>query len=182
MIVKETEIKDLLIVEPKIFADKRGYFFESYNKESYFKAGIDINFIQDNQSKSDYGVIRGLHFQNNPHSQTKLVRALYGKIFDVAVDLRKSSSTFGKWFGIELSDTNQFQLLIPKGFAHGFSVLSKEAVVLYKCDDFYHPETESGIIYNDPKLNIDWQISSKDAKVSEKDAQMSGLKEAGYNF
>jgi dTDP-4-dehydrorhamnose 3,5-epimerase len=170
MITKETGIKDLLIIEPKIFADKRGYFFESYNKEAFLEAGIDINFVQDNQSKSEYGVIRGLHFQNNPHPQTKLVRVLLGKIFDVAVDLRKDSSTYGEWFGVEISDSNQIQLLVPKGFAHGFSVLSKEAVVLYKCDDFYHPESESGIIYNDAKLNIDWKIPLKDAKVSSKDA------------
>jgi dTDP-4-dehydrorhamnose 3,5-epimerase len=182
MIIKETGIKDLIIIEPKIFADIRGYFFESYNKDAFFKAGININFVQDNQSKSEYGVIRGLHFQNNPHSQTKLVRVLAGKIFDVAVDLRKGSSTFGKWFGVEISDSNQIQLLIPKGFAHGFSVLSEKAIVLYKCDDFYHPESESGIIYNDPKLNIDWKIPTIDAKVSSKDAKLPLMKPSIYNF
>jgi len=173
----ETPIKDLFVVEPRVFEDPRGYFFESYSKLHFENAGIKYDFGQDNQSKSSYGVIRGLHYQKNPHAQTKLVRAIQGKIFDVAVDLREGSPTFGQWFGVELSDENKKQLLVPQGFAHGFSVLSETAVVMYKCDDFYHPECEGGLIYNDPSLNIDWGIPADKALVSDKDLVLPTLKE-----
>lgn len=182
MNIKETPIKDLLIIEPKVFRDDRGYFFESYNKEAFANKNIHIEFVQDNQSKSSYGVIRGLHYQKSPHTQTKLVRALQGRIFDVGVDLRVGSPTFGKWFGIELNDENQFQLLVPKGFAHGFSVLSDTAIVAYKCDDVYHPETEGGIVYNDPSLNIDWQIEKGKEIISPKDVLLPQLSEYNADF
>jgi dTDP-4-dehydrorhamnose 3,5-epimerase len=169
MNIIETGIKDLVIIEPRVFPDARGYFFESYSQVALEKAGITTKFVQDNQSKSTYGVIRGLHFQNAPHAQTKLVRALQGSIYDVAVDLRKDSETYGKWFGCELSDDNKRQLLVPKGFAHGFSVLSETAVVFYKCDDFYHPECEQGIVFYDETLNIDWKVDLSKVIISEKD-------------
>ena len=139
MKIVKTAIQDLVIIEPIVFEDSRGYFFESYNKNVFESENLRLDFVQDNQSKSGYGVIRGLHYQIAPHAQTKLVRVLSGKIFDISVDIRKGSPTFGKWVGVELSEENKKQILVPKGFAHGFSVLSKTAVVLYKCDDFYHP-------------------------------------------
>jgi dTDP-4-dehydrorhamnose 3,5-epimerase len=182
MEVTETGIEGLLIIEPAIFKDDRGYFFESYNAEKFIKAGLDFTFVQDNQSKSSYGVVRGLHYQVEPYAQTKLVRVLQGKILDVAVDIRKSSSTFGKWISLEISDLNKKQMLIPKGFAHGFSVLSDTAVVLYKCDALYAPEAERGIIYNDRHLNIDWGIRPIDIIVSKKDKLLSSLKNAEINF
>lgn len=182
MKILQTTIPDLLIVEPNVFEDARGYFFESYNKVKFQEQGIDITFIQDNQSKSSYGVTRGLHYQLNPKAQTKLVRVLHGSIWDVAVDIRKNSSTFGKWFGIELSAENKRQLLIPKGFAHGFSVLSLEAVVLYKCDDFYSPKDERGIMYNDPFLNIDWKVPSDKVILSAKDLKHPEFTLAETNF
>jgi dTDP-4-dehydrorhamnose 3,5-epimerase len=169
MNIIETGIKDLVIIEPRIFPDARGYFFESYSQVALEKAGIKTNFVQDNQSKSTYGVIRGLHYQKPPHTQTKLVRALQGSIYDVAVDLRKDSITYGKWFGCELSDENKRQLLVPKGFAHGFSVMSETAVVFYKCDDFYHPESEEGIVFYDETLQIDWKVDLSKVIISEKD-------------
>lgn len=182
MDIKSTFIKDLFIVEPKVFEDARGYFFESYNYDKLEKQGISLQFLQDNQSKSSYGVIRGLHYQLEPKAQTKLVRVLQGKVFDVAVDIRKNSSTYGKWFGIELSEQNKKQLLIPKGFAHGFSVLSETATVMYKCDELYAPEFDAGIIFNDPDLNIDWKIDPGTAVLSEKDGKLPGFKEAKNNF
>jgi len=169
MIVKETGIEGLLVLEPRVFKDPRGFFYESYNKEELSKHGIDYTFNQDNQSRSSHGVIRGLHFQKKPYAQVKLVRVIEGSIFDVAVDIRSGSPTYGKWFGIELSTENSLQLLIPGGFAHGFSVLSERASVLYKCDQYYHPESESGIRYDDPDLMIDWKISPEKAIISEKD-------------
>jgi len=169
MKIIETGITDLVIIEPRIFPDARGYFFESYSQVALEKAGITTNFVQDNQSKSTYGVIRGLHYQKPPHTQTKLVRALQGSIYDVAVDLRKDSETYGKWFGCELSDENKRQLLVPKGFAHGFSVMSETAVVFYKCDDFYHPECEEGIVFYDETLQIDWKVDLSKVIISEKD-------------
>lgn len=169
MQVIKTEFEGLFIIEPRIFEDKRGYFYESYNKQLLEKNGIFHNFVQDNQSKSSYGVIRGLHYQAEPYAQTKLIRALKGKILDVVVDLRKNSATFGKHFSIELSEENKTQFLIPKGFAHGFSVLSQEAVVFYKCDNFYNPQSERGLIYNDKSLKIDWQIPAEKHIISEKD-------------
>lgn len=178
----KTYIRDLFILEPNVFEDSRGYFFESYNKKILADKGIEFSFIQDNQSRSQHGVIRGLHYQANPHAQTKLVRVLSGEIFDVAVDLRAGSGTYGKWFGEILSDQNKKQMLIPKGFAHGFSVLSKEAIVLYKCDDYYHPETEAGILYNDPVLNIDWKIETGRELVSQKDKTLPGFNESVHIF
>jgi len=169
MIVRKTPLEGLLIVEPKVFKDQRGYFFESYNKKLYAENGISDNFVQDNQSFSSYGVVRGLHYQLNPFAQSKLVRVLQGKIFDVAVDLRKDSPTFGQWFGVELSSENFLQLYIPRGFAHGFSVLSEIAVVFYKCDNYYAPDYEEGILFDDPVLNIDWKVPIEKVIVSEKD-------------
>jgi len=182
MTIKETPIKDLLIIEPKVFKDSRGYFYECYNYGILEKYGITHRFVQDNQSKSSYGVIRGLHYQLQPKSQTKLVRVIEGTVYDVAVDVRKGSSTFGKWFGIELSAENCAQLLIPKGFAHGFSVLSETATVFYKCDELYAPETDAGINYNDPELNIDWKIPFDEVVLSEKDSKLPYLKDAKNNF
>jgi len=178
-----TKIKDLYIIEPKVFEDGRGYFFESYSKKVFDDlVGVEYDFVQDNESKSSYGVIRGLHYQLAPYSQAKLVRVLKGKVYDVAVDLRKASPTLGKWVGVELSAENKRQFLIPKGFAHGFSVLSDTAVFTYKCDEYYHPEAETGIIYNDSTLDIDWKIPEKDSKLSEKDKLLPEFKDAKLNF
>jgi dTDP-4-dehydrorhamnose 3,5-epimerase len=182
MKIQETLLKGLYIVEPKVFEDTRGYFFESYNAGVLEKFGISNRFVQDNQSKSSYGVIRGLHYQLQPKAQTKLLRVIEGKIYDVAVDVRKGSPTFGEWFGIELSAENKKQLLIPKGFAHGFSVLTETAVVFYKCDELYAPETDAGIIYNDPYLKIDWKIPVDKALVSDKDSKLPAFKDAKNNF
>lgn len=178
----QTGIKDLLIFEPKVFEDSRGYFFEAYNKQAFTDAGLSYNFVQDNQSFSKYGTIRGLHYQMNPHAQCKLVRALHGSILDVAVDIRKNSPTFGKVFSIELTAENKKQLLIPQGFAHGFSVLSDTAVVMYKCDALYSKESEGGIIYNDAELAIDWQLPADAAIVSDKDLILPSFKECKNNF
>ncbi len=165
----ETGIPDLLIFQPRIYQDARGYFFESYNKNVFLSQGLDYEWQQDNQSSSGFGVVRGLHFQIPPKAQTKLVRVLEGTILDVAIDIRKGSPTYGTAYTIELSADNKLQLLIPKGFAHGFSVVSKEAVVLYKCDAAYDPTLEKGILYNDPQLNIDWKIPGHQVILSEKD-------------
>jgi dTDP-4-dehydrorhamnose 3,5-epimerase len=178
-----TEIKDLFILEPKVFRDDRGYFLESYNKATLDSLlGKEYTFVQDNESKSSYGVIRGLHYQLAPFSQAKLVRVLQGKVYDIAVDLRKNSPTFLDWVGVELSSENKRQFLIPKGFAHGFSVLSETAIFQYKCDEYYHPEAEAGIIYNDPSLNIDWKIKTENIKISPKDLLLPKLEEANMNF
>lgn len=177
-----TDIPGLLIFEPKVFEDSRGYFFECYNEKNFHQQGIDIKWVQDNQSSSSYGVIRGLHYQLNPHAQTKLIRVLQGTILDVAVDIRKGSPTYGRSFSVELSESNNKQLFIPMGFAHGFSVLSEKAVVLYKCDAFYNKESEGGICYNDPVLNIDWKIPADKAIISEKDMQLPLLKDCKNNF
>jgi dTDP-4-dehydrorhamnose 3,5-epimerase len=168
----QTNIPDLLVFEPRVFEDSRGYFFEAYNENSFREAGVAIKFVQDNQSRSSYGVIRGLHYQLPPYAQTKLVRVLEGSILDVAVDIRKGSPTFGQSFTLELSAENKKQLYIPAGFAHGFSVLSPTAIVLYKCDQFYNKESEGGIRFNDPSLAIDWQIEKGKEIVSEKDLQL----------
>jgi dTDP-4-dehydrorhamnose 3,5-epimerase len=165
----ETTIPGLFVFEPKVFEDSRGYFFESYNENIFRQQGIELQFVQDNQSSSSFGVIRGLHYQLPPYAQTKLVRVLSGLILDVAVDIRKGSPTYGQHFSVELSAENKKQLFIPKGFAHGFSVLSKKAEVLYKCDEFYNKESEAGIIYNDEQLGINWEISSEQAVISDKD-------------
>ena len=165
----KTTIPNLLIFEPAVFEDSRGYFFEAYNEQLFQKEDITYRFVQDNHSKSSYGVIRGLHYQLPPYAQTKLVRVLEGAILDVAVDIRQGSPTFGQSFAIELSADNKKQLLVPAGFAHGFSVLSDTAIVLYKCDQFYHKESEAGIRFNDPALQIDWQVEKEKAIVSDKD-------------
>lgn len=182
MNIIKTKIPDLLIFEPRVFEDPRGYFYESYNEKVLQQTGVDFHFVQDNQSKSVYGVIRGLHYQIEPYSQTKLVRVLQGNILDVAVDIRKGSPTYGKIYTLELSDENKKQLLIPKGFAHGFSVLSETAVVLYKCDEFYNKESERGIFFNDTELNIDWKIELDKAVVSEKDRVLPRFADAENNF
>lgn len=166
-----------MILEPKIFRDIRGYFFESYHQGILEKAGVRIDFVQDNQSRSVQGVIRGLHFQKEPQAQAKLIRVIEGVIYDVAVDIRKGSPTFGKWYGLEISSVNHLQILIPAGFAHGFSVISPHATILYKCDAYYHPGLESGIRYDDPDLNIDWQIDVNHAIVSEKDRALPFFKD-----
>lgn len=178
----KTEFPGLLVFEPNVFEDSRGYFFEAYNEKQFQQEGIDIRWVQDNQSSSSYGVIRGLHYQLPPYDQTKLVRVLRGKILDVVVDIRKGSSTFGKSFSKVLSAKNRRQLLIPKGFAHGFSVLSEKAEVLYKCDGFYNKESEGGIIYNDPALEIDWRIPAEEAIVSDKDKILPTLAECRNSF
>ncbi|MFI3297272.1 MAG: dTDP-4-dehydrorhamnose 3,5-epimerase [bacterium] len=173
MQIIETPIKDLVIIDPRVFNDERGFFFESYNKERYHAAGIKQDFIQDNFSKSTYGVIRGLHFQKPPYSQAKLVQVIEGSVFDVAVDLRSDSETYGQWYGAELTAENHRQFLIPQGFAHGFAVLSEVAVFSYKCDNLYHPEAEGGVMYNDATLNIDWRIPADKAVISPKDLKNS---------
>ncbi|MGN6533190.1 MAG: dTDP-4-dehydrorhamnose 3,5-epimerase [Ginsengibacter sp.] len=178
----KTSIPDLLIFEPKVFEDNRGYFLESYNQKLFSAEGIKIRFVQDNQASSSFGVVRGLHFQKNPHAQTKLIRVLSGSIIDVAVDIRKGSPTYGQAYSILLSAENKKQLLVPKGFAHGYSVISDTAEVFYKCDEFYHKETEGGITWNDPALNIDWQLPLDKIVVSEKDRQYSLFEESDYDF
>lgn len=169
MKVFKTEIDGVFIIEPVVFEDERGYFFESYNQEDLKKQGIDYNFIQDNQSKSRYGTVRGIHFQKGEYAQAKLVRVLEGKVLDVAVDLRRGSPTFGKHVAVELSAENRRQLMIPRGFGHGFSVLSETAVFAYKCDNVYNKASEGGLRYNDPALGIDWKIDADKAILSEKD-------------
>lgn len=166
---KETGFPDLLLFEPVVFEDHRGYFFESYNQNICEAAGVNIQFVQDNQAQSSYGVIRGLHYQLAPHAQTKFIRVLSGAILDVVVDLRKGSPTFGKSFSVELSAANKLQLLVPKGFAHGYSVLTPTAEVFYKCDSFYNKAAEGGVLFNDPALQIDWRIPADKQIISEKD-------------
>jgi dTDP-4-dehydrorhamnose 3,5-epimerase len=177
-----THIEGLVIIEPAIFEDSRGYFFEAYNENLFRQNGIQCHFVQDNQSRSSYGVIRGLHYQLNPHAQSKLVRVLEGSILDVAVDIRKGSPTYGHHFSIELTSENKKQLFIPSGFAHGFSVLSTTAIVLYKCDEFYNKESEGGIRFDDHELSIDWRIDPSKSVVSEKDIQLPLFKHASSNF
>jgi dTDP-4-dehydrorhamnose 3,5-epimerase len=182
MKIEETPFEDLYIIEPKIFNDERGYFMESYNYEVFRRFGIDINFLQDNQSYSKKGVLRGLHFQNAPHAQTKLVRVIRGAILDVVVDLRSDHQTYGQHFSILLSSQNHRQLLVPKGFAHGFSVLSEEAEVLYKCDELYCPQAENGILYNDPYLGIDWGLPEQELIISPKDKLNLTFEELSSKF
>ena len=178
----ETGFPGLRVFEPVVFKDSRGYFFESYNEKVFKESGIEEYFIQDNQSSSSYGVIRGLHYQLHPQAQSKLVRVLSGKILDVVVDIRKGSPTFGKNFSLELSTENRKQIFVPKGFAHGFSVLSEYAEVFYKCDEFYSKENEAGILYNDPVLNIDWGIPAGKVIVSAKDSKLPLLSDCKNNF
>lgn len=182
MQINKTGFEGLIIIEPRIFKDSRGYFYESYNESNFQSASLNYKFVQDNQSKSSYGVVRGLHYQTEPYAQTKLIRVLQGKIMDVAVDIRHGSTTFGKYYGVELSDENHLQLLVPQGFAHGFSVISKTAVILYKCDNFYYPQSERGIVYNDKTLNIDWKLRAGEIIVSEKDKVLPALCDAEINF
>ncbi|MCJ7446329.1 MAG: dTDP-4-dehydrorhamnose 3,5-epimerase [Bacteroidales bacterium] len=182
MEIIETGFKGLVVVQPEVFTDTRGYFFESYRHETFIKAGISFTPVQDNESKSVKGVIRGLHYQLCPFDQAKLIRVVVGKIFDVAVDLRKNSSTFGKWYGIELDSENKTQLFIPKGFAHGFSVLSETAIIQYKCDNVYNPHYERGMSLKDPFLNIDWRIGIENQIISQKDLKHPNFNEAENNF
>ncbi len=177
----ETDIPDLVIFEPKILPDSRGYFFESYNEDTCKAAGINIKFVQDNQAGSEYGVIRGLHFQAGAYAQTKFIRVLSGSVLDVVVDLRKDSPAFGRSFSIELSAENKKQLFVPKGFAHGYAVLSEKAEVLYKVDTFYNKASEGGIFYNDPVLNIDWKIERDRHLVSEKDMMLPSFESVKNN-
>lgn len=181
MTIRETGIEGLLLLEPRVFTDARGSFQESYHRQRFHELGVEMEFIQDNQSHSVFGVIRGLHFQRPPHQQTKLVRVTSGTVYDVAVDIRPGSATYGKWFGIELSGENHLQLLVPEGFAHGFSVLSDEATVFYKCDAYYHPTSESGIRYDDPDLDIDWKLGPADGIISEKDRQLPYFKDLKHD-
>ncbi|MGL5260766.1 MAG: dTDP-4-dehydrorhamnose 3,5-epimerase [Bacteroides sp.] len=180
MKIEETHIKGLYIIEPRIFTDDRGYFFESFNQEEFEQHVGPIRFVQDNESKSSFGVVRGLHFQEPPYTQAKLLRVVQGRVLDVAVDLRKNSPTYGQHFSIELSADNKKQVFLPKGFAHGFSVLSEKAIFQYKCDEFYHPESENGIAWNDPGLQIDWQIPMKYIILSEKDQKYKSLSETPF--
>ena len=178
----KTDFPGLLIFEPVVFEDSRGYFFESYNEKVFSAEGVEIKFVQDNQARSNYGVIRGLHFQLAPYAQTKLIRVLSGSILDVAVDIRKGSPTYGKAYTLELTAENKKQLLVPKGFAHGYSVLSETAEVLYKCDEFYNKQSEGGLLYNDPTLTIDWQIPAGKAVVADKDRVHPGIDNCVSNF
>lgn len=182
MNVEKTKFDGLFIIQPKVFHDDRGYFMESYNANVLKQADIHLDFLQDNQTFSRKGVVRGLHFQNPPYAQTKLVRVLHGTILDVVVDLRRNLPTFSQHFSIILSAENRTQLLVPKGFAHGFSVLSDTAEVLYKCDEFYHPEAEGGLLYNDPELGIDWCLPEGDVILSDKDKMNPMLNKANVKF
>lgn len=180
--VTRNEIEGLMVIEPKVYRDERGYFVETYNERDLAEAGLCENFVQDNQSMSSKGVLRGLHFQKE-FPQGKLVRVLEGKVFDVAVDIRPGSATFGKWFGVELSDENMKQFYIPRGFAHGFYVMSERAVFAYKCTDFYHPNDEGGILYSDPEIGIEWPFEEGcEVILSEKDRRWAGLAETIQNW
>jgi dTDP-4-dehydrorhamnose 3,5-epimerase len=174
-----TKFKDVFLIKPQVFHDQRGFFYESYSQRDFEKQGIKIDFVQDNHSLSEkIGTLRGLHFQKPPFEQTKLVRVTNGKIYDVVVDIRKNSATFGQWEGYELSAKNFWQLLVPRGFAHGFETLEENTEVQYKCDQFYHPDADSGIIWNDPDLKINWPI--RDIIISEKDSRLPFFKEINY--
>ena len=182
MKIIETGFKGLIVIKPKLFKDPRGYFFESFNQVVLNNAGISFTPVQDNESKSSKGVIRGLHYQLMPFAQAKLIRVIEGKIFDVALDLRKNSLTFGKWFGIDLDSDSKDMVLIPKGFAHGFSVLSDTAVIQYKCDNVYNSQYERGIFLNDPLLDINWKTGAAAQLVSDKDLQQPLFRDAEYDF
>lgn len=175
MKVIKTDIEGVVIIEPQLFGDSRGYFMESYSERDFARLVAPVRFVQDNESRSRYGVVRGLHYQREPYSQSKLVRCLEGRVLDVAVDIRPKSPTYGKYVAVELSADNHRQLFIPKGFAHGFAVLSKEALFAYKCDEFYHPEAECGIAWDDPTLSIDWGLPKEDIILSEKDKGYNNL-------
>jgi len=181
MKIKTTPLKDCYIIEPTIFEDERGYFFEKFNEKKFEDlTGMNGHFVQDNISKSSYGVLRGLHLQKGEHAQAKLVSCLEGKVWDVAVDLREDSPTYGKWFGIELTPENKLQLYVPRGFGHGFSVISETAVFAYKCDNFYNKDSESSVKYNDEDLNIDWKLDEKDMILSGKDLNAPNFKEKQF--
>ena len=182
MNVIKTDLDGVVIIEPRIFNDDRGYFFESFSERDFFANVREIHFVQDNESKSSYGVLRGLHFQKPPFAQSKLVRVIKGAVLDVAVDIRVGSPTFGKYVAGELSADNHRQFFIPRGFAHGFSVLSDEVIFQYKCDNFYAPQYEGAIAWNDPSLNIDWRIPADDVVLSEKDKKHPLLKDAEWLF
>ncbi len=182
MKVIKTAIEGVVIIEPSIFGDSRGYFYESWNEKEFNEQVREISFVQDNQSKSSYGVIRGLHFQKGEHSQSKLVRVVKGRVLDVAVDIRKGSPTFGKHVAAELTEENHLQFFIPRGFAHGFSVLSEEAIFQYKCDNLYCPQSEGAIAWNDPALGIDWRVPADKVKLSEKDSRHPTLADSPYFF
>lgn len=182
MEIIKTPIEGLLVIEPRVFNDARGYFCETYNQARYQEAGIDAVFVQDNQSCSSYGVVRGLHFQRPPYTQAKLVSCTQGRVLDVAVDLRKDSPTYGQWHAVELSEENHRQYFIPKGFAHGFSVLSEKAVFTYKCDNLYHPESEGGLLLSDPDLAIEWQVPAEARIISDKDTKHPLLRDLDNPF
>ena len=182
MKVIKTAIEDVVIIEPDVFGDARGYFFESYSQKKFDEQVREVKFVQDNESKSKYGVLRGLHFQKGKDAQSKLVRVVKGRVLDVAVDIRRGSPTFGKYVAVELSEDNHRQLFIPRGFAHGFSVLSEEAVFQYKCDNLYAPQSEGAIAWNDPEIGIDWGLKAEDILLSAKDAAHPLLSEAEELF
>lgn len=182
MEVIKTDIEGVVIIEPKVFNDSRGYFYESFSQREFEEKVCKTTFVQDNQSCSSYGVVRGLHFQKPPYSQSKLVRVVEGAVLDVAVDIRKGSLTFGKHVAVELTADNHRQLFIPRGFAHGFAVLSERVVFQYKCDNYYAPQSEGAIAYDDPALNIDWQIPADKAILSDKDKAHKPLADADYLF
>ena len=178
MKVVKTAIEDVVIIEPDVFGDSRGYFFESYSQKKFDEQVRPVRFVQDNESKSKYGVLRGLHFQKGKDAQSKLVRVVKGRVLDVAVDIRKGSPTFGKYVAVELTEDNHRQLFVPRGFAHGFSVLSDEVIFQYKCDNLYAPESEGAIAWNDPDIGIDWQLPAEDVLLSAKDSAHPMLKDA----
>lgn len=182
MRVIKSDIEGVVIIEPRIFADNRGYFYEVFTERDFAEQVCPIHFVQQNEAKSSYGVVRGLHFQRPPHAQSKLVRVTKGRVLDVVVDIRRSSPTFGKHIAVELSDENHLQLFIPRGFAHGYSVLSDEAVMEYKCDNYYAPESEGGILWNDTELAIDWQVAADKVILSEKDKHYPTLAECNNLF
>lgn len=181
MKIKETPLKDCYIIDATVFEDERGYFYEKFNEQKFEElTGLNGHFVQDNISKSSYGVLRGLHLQKGEHAQAKLVSCLEGKVWDVAVDLRTDSPTFGKWFGIELTPENKLQLYVPRGFGHGFSVLSETAIFSYKCDNFYNKEAEGSVIWNDKDLNIDWKLPEDQMILSEKDSVLPLFKDNNF--
>lgn len=182
MKVIKTAIEDVVIIEPDVFGDARGYFFESYSQKKFNEQVREVKFVQDNESKSKYGVLRGLHFQKGKDAQSKLVRVVKGRVLDVAVDIRKGSPTFGKYVAVELREDNHRQLFVPRGFAHGFSVLSEEAIFQYKCDNLYAPQAEGAIAWNDPEIGIDWGLPAEDVLLSAKDAAHPLLKYSEYLF
>jgi dTDP-4-dehydrorhamnose 3,5-epimerase len=181
MKITETPLKDCYILEPTVFEDDRGYFYEKFNEKTFEElTGMNGHFVQDNISKSSYGVLRGLHLQKGAHAQAKLVSCLEGRVWDVAVDLREDSPTFAQWFGIELSAKNRLQFYVPRGFGHGFSVLSEHAVFAYKCDNFYNKESEGGVLWNDAELNIDWNLPETDVILSDKDKVQPSFAEKNF--